>query len=150
MLMLNRAFFSLQSPWVPTAIALGNLGCQIALNAALFRVGVWGIPLATSLVNLAGTAALLVVFRRRLGRIEGRRMVGAYARTTAAAAVAAGAAFGTWSVVDDVLGRALAAQVLSVGLAVAAAIAVFLASARILRIRELDALLSLVRRFRAR
>src|SRR5712691_10883305 len=26
MLMLNRSFFSLQSPWVPTAVALGNLG----------------------------------------------------------------------------------------------------------------------------
>ena len=30
----------------------------------------WGIPLATSLVNIAGTAALLSCFRRRLGRIE--------------------------------------------------------------------------------
>ncbi len=150
MLMLNRAFFSLQSPWVPTAIALVNLGLQIALNAVLFRVGVWGIPLATSLVNLAGTVALLVVFRHRLGRIEGRRMAGAYARTTAAALVAAGAAFGSWTLVDDLLGRALGAQVVSVGVGVAAAVAVFLASARILRIRELDALLSLARRSRSR
>ena len=26
MLMLNRSFFSLQSPWVPTAVALGDRG----------------------------------------------------------------------------------------------------------------------------
>jgi GTP-binding protein LepA len=73
MLMLNRAFFSLQSAWIPTAIALGNLALNVVLNAFLYRVGVWGIPLATSIVNIAGTAALLIVFRRRLGRIDGRR-----------------------------------------------------------------------------
>ena len=70
MLMLNRAFFSLQTPWTPTAIALGNLVVNFVLAAALYPVGVWGIPLATSLANMAGAAALLVVFRRRLGRIE--------------------------------------------------------------------------------
>src|SRR3990170_8456805 len=41
MLMLNRAFFSLQSPWVPSSIALGTLLLNAALNAALYRVGVW-------------------------------------------------------------------------------------------------------------
>ena len=56
MLMLNRAFFSLQSAWVPTAIALGNLALNVVLNAVLYRVGIWGIPLATSIVNIAGTA----------------------------------------------------------------------------------------------
>ena len=74
MLMLNRAFFSLQSPWIPTWIALGNLGVNAALNAAFYRVGIWGIPLATSVVNIVGTAALLVVLRRRLGRLDGREI----------------------------------------------------------------------------
>jgi putative peptidoglycan lipid II flippase len=146
MLMLNRAFFSLQSPWVPTAIALGNLALNVALNAILYRVGVWGIPLATSLVNIAGTAALLAVLRRRLGRLEGRSIVASYARIALAAAVAALVTFTAWYALDDVLGRSPGAQALSVGAAIAAAGAVFVATARILRIRELDALLSLVRR----
>src|SRR5207253_6867073 len=33
MLMLNRSFFSLQSPWIPTAVALGNLGLNAVLDA---------------------------------------------------------------------------------------------------------------------
>jgi len=148
MLMLNRAFFSLQSPWVPTAVALGNLGFQVVLNAALYRVGVWGIPLATSLVNLAGTVALLVVFRRRIGRVEGRRTLDAYVRSFAAAALAAGVAFGVWYGLDEALGRSGAAQLVSVGSALAVSAATYLAAARILGIRELDALLSLVRRSR--
>jgi putative peptidoglycan lipid II flippase len=146
MLMLNRAFFSLQSPWVPSAVAVGNLGLNVALNAALFRVGVWGIPLATSLVNIAGTAALLVLVRRRLGRVDGRALSSSYARITLASALAAGAAFGVWFALDAALGRSLGAQAVSVGLGIAAAVVAFLGLARLLDIRELDMLLSLRRR----
>jgi putative peptidoglycan lipid II flippase len=149
MLMLNRAFFSLQTPWVPTAIALGNLLGQIALNAALYRVGVWGIPLATSLVNLAGTGALLLVLRRRLGRLEGRAIADSYGRAILASAVAAAVAFGVWYGLDAALGRSLGAQIVSLGSALVVSAGVFLVAARILGIRELDALLSLRRRSRS-
>jgi putative peptidoglycan lipid II flippase len=149
MLMLNRAFFSLQSPWVPTAIALGNLALNVVLNAILYRVGVWGIPLATSLVNIAGTAALLAVLRRRLGRLEGRAIFRSYVRIVLASLAAALLAFASWYALDDALGRSLGAQALAVGVAIAAAGAIFVAAARILRVRELDAVLSLVRRPRS-
>ena len=146
MLMLNRAFFSLQSPWVPTAIALGNLALNVVLNALLYRVGVWGIPLATSLVNIAGTAALVVMLRRRVGRLGAGEIAAAFARTIVASAVVAAAGFAVWYGLDAALGRSLGAQALAVGGALAVAAAVFVAAARILRIRELDAVLSLVRR----
>jgi putative peptidoglycan lipid II flippase len=143
MLMLNRAFFSLQSAWVPTTVALGNLALNVALNAALWRVGVWGIPLATSIVNIAGTGALLYLFRRRIGRMDGRRLADSYARIGVAAALAAGAAYGAWLGLDAAVGRSLGGQLLSVGGGIAAAVAVFLAGSRLLRIRELRTLLSL-------
>src|ERR671928_187697 len=63
MLMLNRGFFSLQEPWVPTLVALGNLALNAALDAAFYPLGTWGIPLSTSIVNIAGTAALLWLLR---------------------------------------------------------------------------------------
>src|SRR5581483_2725458 len=69
MLMLNRAFFSLQSHWIPTLVALGDLALNGVRDVALSPVGTWGIPLATSIVNVAGTAALLVLLRRRTGRV---------------------------------------------------------------------------------
>ena len=86
MLLLNRAFFSLQSNWLPTLVALGNLALNAALDTAFYRLGVWGIPLATSLVNLAGTAALLLLLRRRVRRIEGSRLVASGARVLVASA----------------------------------------------------------------
>jgi putative peptidoglycan lipid II flippase len=146
MLMLNRAFFSLQSPWVPTIVALGNLALNVALDAALYRVGVWGIPLATSIVNLAGTVALAVVFRRRIGPLDGRRIASTGARVTLSAGIAAGLAFVVWLGLDDLLGRSLGDQIGSLGVALLVGVSVYLGLVRLFHVQELDTLLSLVRR----
>src|SRR5439155_20524629 len=115
MLMLNRAFFSLQQPWTPTAVAFGNLGLNAALDAAFYRFGTWGIPPSTSLVNIAGTAALVLLLRTRLGRLEGRAIGAAYVRIVLASALAAGAAFGVWYGLDSAVGRGTGGQIVSVG-----------------------------------
>src|SRR4029077_15376240 len=70
MLMLNRSFFSLQSNWIPTAVALGNLFLNVILDVVLYRVGAWGIALSTAICNVAGTIALLILLRRLAGRFE--------------------------------------------------------------------------------
>ena len=106
----------------------------------------WGIPLATSLVNIAGTLALVAILRRRLGRLDGGAILSSYARITAASVAAAAAAFGIWYGLDATLGRSLGAQILSVGIGVLAGTVVFLAAAALLRVRELQTLRSLRRR----
>ena len=148
MLMLNRGFFSLQSNWVPTVVALGNLGLNAVLDAAFYSFGTWGIPLSTSLVNIAGTAALLVLLRRRLGRIELGETAEAFARILAASALVAVVAFGVWWPLDHLLGRSIGAQLVSVDVALASSIAAYLGACRRLGVRELEALLTLRSRFR--
>jgi putative peptidoglycan lipid II flippase len=143
MLMLNRAFFSLQSNWIPTAVALGNLFLNGALDAAFYRFGTWGIPLATTVVNVAGTAVLLVLLRRRLGRLELGETFVSVARIVTASAALAAAVFVVWDGLDHAVGRSFGGQVVSVGLALAVGTAVYLAACRALRVRELDALLAL-------
>jgi putative peptidoglycan lipid II flippase len=140
MLMLNRAFFSLQSNWIPTVVALANLGLNAALDAAFYRVGVWGIPLSTSIVNLAGTAALLVLLRRRLGGIDFGGVAEATVLVLAAADVLAGVAYGLWWPLDHALGHSLAAQIFSLGVALAGGGAAYFYAARALGVRELSAL----------
>jgi putative peptidoglycan lipid II flippase len=148
MLMLNRAFFSLQSNWIPTVIALANLGLNAALDAALYRVGIWGIPLATSIANIAGTAALLVLLRRQLGRIELGATGRAFALVVVASAALGAASYPVWRGLDAALGRSFGGQVVSLGSALAVGALVYLVSCRLLRVRELDALLSLRARLR--
>jgi putative peptidoglycan lipid II flippase len=143
MLMLNRAFFSLQSNWIPTIVALANLGVNAGLDAAFYRFGIWGIPLSTSVVNIAGTAALVVLLRRRLGHFDLAGISSAFMRVLLAGALAGAAAFAVWKPIDSVAGHALGGQLASVVPAFVAAGLVYLAACRALKVRELQALLSL-------
>jgi putative peptidoglycan lipid II flippase len=150
MLLLNRGFFSLQSNWVPTAIALANLGLNAALDAAFYRFGTWGLPLATSLVNVAGSVVLLLLMRRRLGRINFGEIADSVLRIVVASGVLAGVAYGTWSGLDHALGRSFAGQLGSVVIALGVGTVVYLLACRALKVRELGALLALLRRFKTR
>jgi putative peptidoglycan lipid II flippase len=146
MLLFGRGFFSLQLNWIPTMVALGNLGLNAILDASFYRFGTWGIPLATSVVNMAGAAVMLYVMRRRVGPLDGRRTLSLVVRVAVAAAAAAGVAYAVWEPLDSGLGRAFGAQLVSLGAALALAIAGYLLACRALRVGELDTLRSLVRR----
>jgi putative peptidoglycan lipid II flippase len=146
MLMLTRGFYSLQSNWLPTTIAIATLLLNAALDALLYRVGIWGIPLATSLTNIAGTALMLLFLRRRTGGLEVARAAAALARITAAAVAGAALGGGVWLVLDQALGRALGAQLVSLGVALAVAAGGYLTACRWLRVGELGSLLALAGR----
>jgi putative peptidoglycan lipid II flippase len=149
MLMLNRAFFSLQSNWIPTWIALGNLFLNAVLDYVFGKwLGIWGIPLATAICNVAGAWALIVVLRRQLGSVDFGGIAATTSRVVAASAVVAAAAWAIWRPLDSTLGRSFPAQVVALGTALTAAVAVYLFCCRLLRVRELDALLSLRNRLR--
>ena len=146
MLMLTRGFYGLQSNWLPTLIAVGTLGLNAALDVALYPVGVWGIPLATSLVNVIGVAFLVFFLRRRVGGLDLARVTDAVVRVTVASVVLGAVAFGVWYALDRALGRTVGAQIVSLGLALAVGAAAYFGVCRLLRVRELDALRGLVSR----
>jgi len=148
MLMLNRAFFGLQRPWTPTGVAFGNLALNTVFAAALYHVGVWGIPLATSLANIGGTAMLLVLFRRRMGRIEFGGTLSSVVKISVSSAALALVAYPVWRVLDETLGRGLGGQIVSLTSAFVLGFGTYLISCRLLGVRELEPLLSLASRFR--
>jgi putative peptidoglycan lipid II flippase len=149
MLMLNRAFFSLQSNWIPTWIALGNLFLNAVLDYVFGKwLGIWGIPLATAICNVAGAWALIVVLRRQLGSVDFGGIASTTSRVVAASAVVAAVSWVIWRPLDSTLGRSFPAQIVSLGAALTAAVAVYLICCRLLRVRELDSLLSLRDRLR--
>jgi putative peptidoglycan lipid II flippase len=148
MLMLNRGFFSLQSPWIPSWIAFGNLGLNAAFDAVFYRLGIWGIPLSTSLVNIAGTWALLVFLRRRMGGFELGETVRTFLLVTVGSALLAAVAWSGWRLLDAGLGRSLVAQIFSLGVGLLLGYAAFFWACRLLGVRELETMLRL-RRSRA-
>jgi putative peptidoglycan lipid II flippase len=146
--MLNRGFFGLQAPWTPTWALLASLLLNIVLYAALYRVGVWGIPLAISLSNIAAAALLIILLRRRIGGLALRGTIRTLVLVTLASGVLAAVSYGVWLGLDEALGRSLGAQIVSVGGGLAAGGIAYLISCRLLGVRELEALLSLLTRFR--
>jgi putative peptidoglycan lipid II flippase len=148
MLMLNRGFFSLQSPWIPSWVAFGNLGLNAVLDFAFYRLGIWGIPFSTSLVNIAGTWALIILFRRRMRGFELADPARTFLLVTVASAVLAAVAWWVWYLLDSGLGRSLPAQIVSVGLGLVLGYAAFFGACRLLGVRELETMWRL-RRARA-
>ena len=68
-LLLTRTFFSLQRPWVPTAISAGNLAITALFSLLFYEpFGVGGIVAATAIATAASVAA--DVIQRTLGRLE--------------------------------------------------------------------------------
>ncbi|MGZ5334741.1 MAG: murein biosynthesis integral membrane protein MurJ [Solirubrobacterales bacterium] len=146
-LLMTRTFFSLQRPWVPTAISGANLAITAIVALALYRpFGIAGIVAATVAATAASVAAQAWILRDRLDGIELGRFVDAAIRITAAAALLAGVAYLVWRGLDDALGRSVFAQVASLGTALAAGGVVYFAAVTALRVPEAEQVRRLVRR----
>jgi putative peptidoglycan lipid II flippase len=136
-LLLTRTFFSLQRPWVPTAISGVNLAITAIAALLLYSpFGVGGIVAATVLATAVSVLAQMVVLRRQLGRLELGRLTWTTLRVTLASAALAGASYVVWYALDQALGRGLGGQVVSLGAGLAAGAAVYGAAITALRIPE--------------
>ncbi len=144
-LLFSRTFFSLQRPWLTTALSFANLAVNAAVAAALYKpFGIAGIVIGT----VSGTIVMCVsqgaLLHRDLNGIEARRTVGVAVRMLLAAGLLAGAAWLVWDLLDTALGRSLAAQILSVGGGIVAGIVVYavaVSAMRIPEVRQIRALL---------
>jgi putative peptidoglycan lipid II flippase len=126
-LLLTRAFFSLQRPWFPTAMATGNLAVNAAVSLALYRpYGIAGLVIGTGVASAGMTASQAIGLRRILhGRLDGRATGAAIAAITSASGLLGIVAWVVWTALDALLGRSLPAQIISVGAAGAASTAAF-------------------------
>jgi putative peptidoglycan lipid II flippase len=146
-LLLTRTFFSLQRPWVPTAIAGLNLVVTALVALALYSpFGVGGIVVGTVVATIASVVAQAVVLRGWLGGIELGQLFDNAVRVTISAAALAGVSYLVWYGLDDALGRDTIAQIISLGIALAAGFVTYVAAVLALRIPEAAQIVRLVRR----
>ena len=136
-LLLTRAFFSLQRPWMPTALAGVTLLVNAIVSYALHeRFGIAGIVFGTVVSGFAMTLGQTIALRRRLGGLELERTLRACVLMLLASAVLGVVAYGSWWGLDQLLGRSLPAQIASVGTGVLAGTAVYAALLLALRVPE--------------
>ena len=150
-IMLNRAFQSMHRPWLPFYVSLLNLAATVVLCWLLYRpFGVAGITLSMGLVSLVNFAALAVLLRRELGRLDGRRIV----RTAARAAVCTGGlalvSGVLWRLLEGYAAAGFAELLVATSVAVAGGGLVYVGLARLLKLDELTAVWRALRRRRVR
>jgi putative peptidoglycan lipid II flippase len=146
-LLMTRTFFSLQQPWVPTAIAGGNLLLTALASLALYQpFGIGGIVAATAIATLGSVIAQVVILRRELDGLELSSLLATTVRVLVGAGLLAGVAWLVWSGLESALGVGTIAQIVAVGGALLAGGATFLAAVLALRVPEAGQLIRLVRR----
>jgi putative peptidoglycan lipid II flippase len=146
-LLLSRTFFALKRPWIPTKLAAINMAVDIVVSIALYKpLGIAGLVIGTAAANAVMTA--LQLHRLRVGfngRLEGAQTVMITARILLASTLMAAVAWAVWSVADGIVGRSVAGQIVSVGVAVVAAGALYAKAVLVMRIpeaRQIEALIS--------
>jgi putative peptidoglycan lipid II flippase len=140
--LLLRAYYAMQDTRTPALVNIAAVGLNVIVDLLFvlaLGMGVRGLALGHATAYTFGSIALLALIRRRLGGIDGRRILSGLSRTflaggvTAVVAWLASRAIGEWVGTNTLGGQA--AQVLG---AVAAGILAFLATALMLRVDEVD------------
>jgi putative peptidoglycan lipid II flippase len=150
---LSPSFYALDDAKKPMIIAL----CSIVVNAiasyffmrAFSQIGVSpdhphgfghvGVALATSTVALVNFIALAYFMRRRIQRINGRKMLNSFIRIAIASALLSAASFGAYYELTRVMGtEGLLVRIIEVFVPIALGGGVFLAAAKLLGVKELN------------
>ena len=147
-LLLTRTFFAVQRPWIPTGLAGLNMIVDIIVSIALYKpLGIAGLVIGTLAANVVMTA--LLVYRLRIGfsgRIDGRQTTMITARILVASALLGIASWAVWSLLHSLLGESLVAQIISVGAAGVAGVAVYARAVFAMRIPEAHQVRALILR----
>jgi len=126
-LLLTRTFFSLQRPWLPTALAGVSLVVNTVISLALYKpLGITGVVLGTVISNALLTGLETRYLAPLLGGLELRETLIACFGMLVGAGMLAEVAYGVWWVLDNVFGTGFIGQVISVGGGLTAGGAVYL------------------------
>jgi putative peptidoglycan lipid II flippase len=146
-LLLTRTFFAVQRPWIPTSLAAMNIVVDIVVSIALYKpLGIAGLIIGTIVANIVMTALQFHRLRTGLnGRLEGGQTTMITVRILIASALLAGVSWVVWRLLDDLLGVSLPAQIVSVGAAAAAGVAIYVRAVLAMRIPEAHQVSAMIR-----
>jgi putative peptidoglycan lipid II flippase len=139
-----RGFTSRLDTFTPFWVNCVENVVNIALAFPLYAwLGVPGLALSFSIAYLVAAVLALFVLHERLHGIDGARIASTVMRCVIAGALVAGV---TWLVADTIGSSGIAQALLTAVVGTLAGMAVYLAALAVLRVDELRALVSVVRR----
>ncbi len=156
---LGRAFYAMHDTVTPVVVGTGVTVVFIPMNLLFMNtlgMGFRGLALATTVAAILHMVVMMIVLRRRLGGIEGGKMLASLSRIVLAAAIASLACWAVRYGLDRVFGDPLAPglhvkavklhALLTTFLGFGVGAAVYAGCAVALRVEELHQALALLRR----
>jgi putative peptidoglycan lipid II flippase len=150
---MTRTFYALGDTRTPVQASFVAVALNIGLNLLLMRsLAHLGLALATSITSIVNLVQLALYLRRRIGPLEGRRILGALLRVLGAAAAGAGLCAIGLSLSGGAWHRGAMAEALTVAVGFVAGGLVTYLAMKLLRVEEVaaaeDLLRGLARRLR--
>lgn len=146
---LNRAFYALQDTLTPVILTAVSVAVNIALDVALVRaVGVGGLALGASLATVLNMALLYGFLSRKLGGLAIMESLTTFGKVLAAGLVMALVTYfaGDWVGAAVDTGKRTG-QILQIGAAGIAGLAVYIGTIILLRVPELHIVAGMIRAF---
>jgi putative peptidoglycan lipid II flippase len=151
--LLLRAFYSTQDTRTPALVNIAAVALNTVVNFVFFftfGMGVAGLALGHAVAYTFAAIVTTILLRRKLGGLDGRKIVKGLAKALVAGGLTAAAAWAVARFVASTIGvTSLGGQFLQVALAIAAGLLVFVSIALLLGMEELTLVKqSLFARFR--
>jgi len=97
LMMLNRIFYSFKDVKTPLKVASFSMIVNFALDWLLIKViGVAGVALSTSLVAVINAIILIIIFRKRAGNLDGKRILTSYLKIIVSTIIMGAVVFFLW------------------------------------------------------
>jgi putative peptidoglycan lipid II flippase len=144
----SPTFYSLRDSRTPVIVSVLSVLVNLALNLVLVRaMGYEGLALGTALAAMFNAVMLLWLLRRRIGGLDGRRILVSLLKIVAASVAMAAAAWYVLHALETMWpGESTLLRGARVFTSIALALVTLVGSARLLRIEEFDAALGRVLR----
>ncbi len=145
-MLIDRTFYALRDSKTPMIIALISISLNYIGDWILMRyLGHGGIALTTSIVSIFNLLILVEILRRRLGRIEGKKIVFSIFRILLASILMIILVYFIWSALDSMVGRETIGQLISLGSAIFIAFILYLLFCYLLKVEELSVLYNMIK-----
>ncbi|NLN21243.1 MAG: murein biosynthesis integral membrane protein MurJ [Syntrophomonadaceae bacterium] len=145
---LNRVFYALKDTRTPVAVGIGTVILNIILNIWLVKpMGHSGLALAYSLVGMVNMMLLILLLKKKIGSVDGKKITMSALGSSLAALVTGVVAYTVVTLLESILGTAAkTAQLISVGGGVGAGILVYFLLSYLMRLEEFQLVLDLIKR----
>jgi putative peptidoglycan lipid II flippase len=139
---LTPAFYALHEVRVPMLASLASIATNYALNWAFIRRLNWGhagLAFSTSLVATINFIVLMIFLRRRIKRLEGRRLTRSFLRVLAASSLMGAVCAASTLSMRHWLGSHAWARLADLAFTIPLGLTVLYVSCRALQVEELSA-----------